>query len=169
MSHFFMIPANENGIVLDNYLVDDLRGLWMRLSTSPTCSSTRTAGGRTHRGRCRTTTGSRSASRNLCGRSRSPTRTPAEVTSLGIGIHWPSMLTDDSGSIRNYLEAVTFYTMEKRADNIGENAGYMILRSLFEAVRIPAGSTWSDTVSAARSSCRCCRQSPRTASGVRRT
>ena len=57
---------------------------------------------------------------------------PSLKAGLGIGIHWPSMLSDDSGSIANSLEAATFYTMEKRADNIGENAGYMILRSLFE-------------------------------------
>jgi len=57
---------------------------------------------------------------------------PLATPSLGIGIHWPSMLSEDAGSYRNWLEAASFYTMEKRADNIGENAGYLVLRSLFE-------------------------------------
>ena len=54
------------------------------------------------------------------------TRPPGET--LGIGIHWPSDFTEDAGSVLNNLELLTFYTMEHRADAVGRNAVYVILR-----------------------------------------
>jgi len=138
MSHFFMIPANENGIVLDNYLVEDVRtalaapfnftdvflyshGWWTDAS-------------RAMQDYNRFTIGFAQLVRIIA--SANP-NAPLKADSLGIGVHWPSMLSEDTGSILNRLEAATFYTMEKRADNIGENAGYMILRSLFEGSTHP--------------------------------
>lgn len=131
MSHLFMIPANENGIVLDAYLVDDLRialaapfdfsdvflyshGWWTDATKAMQDYNRFTVG-----------------FAQLAGNIALANANPSLRAALGIGIHWPSMLTEDSGSVLNRLEAATFYTMEKRADNIGENAGYMILRSLF--------------------------------------
>jgi len=52
-----------------------------------------------------------------------------------IGIHWPSMADDDPTGVANLLEPLTFYTMEKRADDIGQEGLYAILRLLFDAVR----------------------------------
>ena len=57
--------------------------------------------------------------------------------SLGVGIHWPSMLSEATNSVANWFEAASFYTMEKRADNIGQNAGYLLLRSLFQTESKP--------------------------------
>ncbi len=48
--------------------------------------------------------------------------------SLGIGIHWPSEITEDPGSNLNALQLFTFYTMEHRADSVGKNALYAMLR-----------------------------------------
>lgn len=48
--------------------------------------------------------------------------------SLGIGIHWPSEITEDPGSDLNALQLFTFYTMEHRADAVGKNALYAMLR-----------------------------------------
>ena len=44
--------------------------------------------------------------------------------SLGVGIHWPSEITEDPNSILNALQLFTFYTMEHRADAVGRNAVY---------------------------------------------
>ena len=52
-----------------------------------------------------------------------------------IGIHWPSMANDDPTGVANLLEPLTFYTMEKRADDIGQEGLYAILRLIFLAVR----------------------------------
>ena len=62
------------------------------------------------------------------------TRPPGET--LGIGIHWPSEITEDAGSVLNNLELLTFYTMEHRADAVGRNAVYVMLRLILSARRI---------------------------------
>ena len=51
-----------------------------------------------------------------------------------IGIHWPSMLSDDPNALLNKAEVLSFYAMEKRADDIGEEGLYAILRLLFPAI-----------------------------------
>ena len=53
--------------------------------------------------------------------------------SLAIGLHWPSMLSEDNGSPINFAELGSYYTMEKRADAIGEHGLYSILRAIVEA------------------------------------
>lgn len=50
-------------------------------------------------------------------------------TFISAGVHWPSVLTEDSVSPLNYLEASSYYTMRERADDVGSNGGYAILRS----------------------------------------
>ncbi len=47
---------------------------------------------------------------------------------LGIGIHWPSQITEDPASPLNTAQLLTFYTMEHRADAVGKNAVYTMLR-----------------------------------------
>jgi hypothetical protein len=51
-----------------------------------------------------------------------------------IGIHWPSMLDDDPTSLLDKVEVLSFYMMEKRADDVGEEGLYAILRLLMGAV-----------------------------------
>lgn len=53
--------------------------------------------------------------------------------SLGVGIHWPSQITEDPGSDLNNFQLLTFYTMEHRADSVGRNAVYSILRLMLKA------------------------------------
>jgi hypothetical protein len=48
--------------------------------------------------------------------------------SLGVGIHWPSEITEDPASPLNSLQLFTFYSMEHRADAVGKNAVYSMLR-----------------------------------------
>lgn len=52
---------------------------------------------------------------------------------LGIGIHWPSEITEDPTSNLNALQLFTFYTMEHRADAVGKNAVYSLLRLMLTA------------------------------------
>jgi hypothetical protein len=52
---------------------------------------------------------------------------------LALAIHWPSMLSDDQTSVVNFLEATSFFTMEHRADAVGQHAGYSLFRLLIEA------------------------------------
>lgn len=53
--------------------------------------------------------------------------------SLAIGIHWPSEITEDPESDLNKAQLLTFYTMEHRADSVGKNAVYSILRLILQA------------------------------------
>jgi hypothetical protein len=49
-------------------------------------------------------------------------------TALDIGIHWPSEISEDPNSPLNDLQLFTFYTMEHRAEAVGKNLVYSILR-----------------------------------------
>ena len=53
--------------------------------------------------------------------------------SLGVGIHWPSEITEDATSPLNLLQLFTFYTMEHRADAVGKNAVYTMIRLMLQA------------------------------------
>lgn len=66
--------------------------------------------------------------RNAAGLSQPP------QTPFLVGIHWPSMLSDDPNALLNKIEVLSFYTMEKRADDIGEEGLYAIIRLLLPAI-----------------------------------
>jgi hypothetical protein len=57
--------------------------------------------------------------------------------SVAAAIHWPSMLSEDPTSIANYAEALTFYTMGKRADTVGHHGVSSLLRLLYASPRRP--------------------------------
>jgi hypothetical protein len=58
---------------------------------------------------------------------------------LEIGIHWPSEITEDPNSPLNDLQLFTFYTMEHRADAVGKNLVYSLLRIALAARANGAG------------------------------
>ena len=64
------------------------------------------------------------------------------IVPLLIGIHWPSMLDDDPTSILDKAQVLTFYTMEKRADDVGEEGLYAILRLLIRAALMVPGTNF---------------------------
>jgi hypothetical protein len=128
MSHFLLFPTNENGIVLDEDVKDELESL-----ANPPFDFNDffiyshgwwTDANRAMAEYNRFSTEFTRVVRSAVGVAAAP--------ALGTGIHWPSMLSEDSGSITNYLEALSFYTMEKRADSIGEHGGFLLLRTLFD-------------------------------------
>jgi hypothetical protein len=58
------------------------------------------------------------------------TRLPASP--LGVAVHWPSMISDDDSAILNKLEPFSFYAMGQRANKVGENSVYALLRLIIE-------------------------------------
>jgi len=57
----------------------------------------------------------------------------APQDALAVGIHWPSEITEDADSDLNKAQLLTFYTMEHRADAVGKNAVYTILRIMLDS------------------------------------
>ena len=53
----------------------------------------------------------------------------APQSSFGIGVHWPSMLSDNE--LSNIFEPLTFYQMERRSDDVGFNAVFALLQILY--------------------------------------
>lgn len=72
------------------------------------------------------------------GTFRAPPREP-----LGVGIHWPSEITENPGSVINELQPLTFFTMKHRADAVGQNAVYAILRLMLESRKGLHGTRFS--------------------------
>ena len=67
--------------------------------------------------------------------SQAPLALRLPASSFALGIHWPAMLNDNNPrSLVNWLEFTTFYTMEKRADVVGEN-GVSSLAQIIYRVR----------------------------------
>lgn len=138
MSHFLIVPINENGVINDENIGTELTlGCSSRFGiTDVFCYS-----------HGWWTTAVRAVAqynrfsiefvdRMLEIVAKEPpilSRPPGQ--SLAIGLHWPSMLSEDNGSPINFGEIGSFYTMEKRADAIGEHGLYSILRSIVEANR----------------------------------
>jgi hypothetical protein len=62
-----------------------------------------------------------------------------KTSSLGIGLHWPSMISEDSRSILNILQPLTFFHRARMADIVGASAGAALLRLILSAPR-PEGT-----------------------------
>ena len=69
----------------------------------------------------------------ILGSSQPPVFKRPPRDSLGVGIHWPSEITEDPNSVLNALQLFTFYTMEHRAEAVGKNAVYSMLRLMLQA------------------------------------
>ncbi|MBD5604900.1 MAG: alpha/beta hydrolase [Candidatus Eremiobacteraeota bacterium] len=142
MSHFISVPTNENGIFFDPLLSDTIEDAvadnpfafqdvfvyshgWATDADQSMSSYSRF---------------SIELARQivLMDRAVPPALPDPPRNALGIGIHWPSEITEDPSSPLNVAELFTFYTMEHRADAVGKNAVYTILRKTLEA---RAGST----------------------------
>jgi hypothetical protein len=130
LSHQFIVPANENGMILDQHIDTDVAaavaspfefGHVFLFSHGWWTNAIRAMEG---------------YNRFTIEFSRS-FRAPPDVSglpALNVGIHWPSALTEDEVSIANYFQALSFFTMEKRADAIGANAAFTLLRLILDAV-----------------------------------
>ncbi len=135
MAYFLLLPTNENGIIIDNNVKKEIdiltqtpfdfdnffmysHGWWTNAINTMSQYNFFSVG-----------LGSAILQfLKLRGNS--------QINTLGVGIHWPSTLSEDHGDFTNFLEALSFYTMEKRADSIGTNAGYSLIRLLLERLAV---------------------------------
>jgi hypothetical protein len=129
MSHHFIVPTNENGMVLDSDINRD-----MTLARSQVFQFADvflyshgwwTNAVRAMEGYNRFTIEFSHFFRSIPALTAIPT--------LSVGLHWPSTLTEDRVSVANYFQALSFYTMEKRADTVGENSAYILLQLILQA------------------------------------
>jgi hypothetical protein len=61
-------------------------------------------------------------------------------TSLGIGLHWPSSVSEDTRSILNVLQPLTFFNRARMADIVGAGGATALLRLILQAPR-PRGTS----------------------------
>lgn len=138
MSHFLTVPINENGIIIDQNIDVELQtaaaapfaftdvfiyshGWWNTASSAVSEYNIFSIGF------AKTFQGMIASSPDTCPKLCGP------FSPLALGIHWPSMLSENQSSVENFLEATSFFTMEQRADSVGRHAGYALLRLLLEA------------------------------------
>jgi len=138
VSHFLTVPINENGIIFDENIESELQtacaapfaftdvfvyshGWWNTASSAAAEYNVFSIG----------------FSKTLHTlASQNPAQFPrfgGAFSPLALGIHWPSMLSENQQSVANFLEATSFFTMQQRADSVGRHAGYSLLRLLIDA------------------------------------
>jgi hypothetical protein len=134
MSHHLIVPTKENGLSLDPNIGNDI-GLAMEVPFGFSHVSVYSHGWWTDavgamQGYNRFTIEFSAQFRSAAALAGLPT--------LNIGVHWPSTLTEDQFSLLNYAQALSFFTMEKRADTVGENCGHALLKFILNG-RPPGG------------------------------
>ncbi len=135
MDHFLTIPINENGLITDPRMDAELQdaaalpfsftdvfiyshGWW---STAEDAAGEYNAF-------------SLGVAASVAGAAAAGGGSAANLpAALAMGIHWPSMLSEDQNSVANFFEAASFYSMQMRADDVGEHGGYALLRMFLEA------------------------------------
>src|SRR5579864_3585937 len=137
MSHFIVVPINENGIIFDP---DMDRVVAEAIAVDPFGFtdvyiyshgwSTNATGALDEYNRF-----SVDLARliDITNAQEPPVFAQGPADSLGVGIHWPSEITEDQNSLLNKAQLFTFYTMEHRADAVGSNAVYTFLRLMLQA------------------------------------
>src|SRR5262249_37699273 len=129
MSHHFIVSTNENGLSLDANIGKDI-GLAMARPLGFSHVSVYSHGWWTDaigamQGYNRFTIEFSAQFRSVAALAALPT--------LNIGVHWPSTLSENQFSLLNYAQALSFFTMEKRADTVGENCGHALLKFILSA------------------------------------
>ena len=59
----------------------------------------------------------------------------ADLSALGIGIHWPAMISEDQNSLNNIFQPLSYFNRAMMADDVGEEGGYATLRLIIEGRR----------------------------------
>jgi hypothetical protein len=62
-----------------------------------------------------------------------------KATSLGIGLHWPAIVSEDPRSILNVVQPLTFFNRARMADIVGASGASALLRLILTAPR-PTGT-----------------------------
>ncbi len=129
MSHHFIVPTNENGMSLDQYIVTDVQAAM----TGPFQFAHVFLF--SHGWWTNAIHAMEGYNRFTIEFSRFFRTDPALVglPILSVGVHWPSTLTENEISVANYFQALSFYTMEKRADAVGQNTTFTLLRVILDS------------------------------------
>jgi hypothetical protein len=137
MSHYITVPLNENGVITDEYIQEELKVVCARrfgitdvfLYSHGWWTSAVAAMADYNRFSVNF------ADKTLEIAAVEPPPLPRlrQTKAFGIGLHWPSMITEDTASLIDKFQATSFYTMEKRADTIGHHGLYAIIRMAIEA------------------------------------
>jgi hypothetical protein len=132
MSNYITIPINENGIVVDAN-IDDLIASAMSRSFDFSDMYVYSHGWSLDATRMMDWYNRFSIEFNKrvidsSSNGRPSFAQPPTPHTLGVGIHWPSMISEDAANLINYLQQLSFYTMEKRADSVGTHGVYSVLR-----------------------------------------
>jgi hypothetical protein len=132
MSHFFTFATNANGVVADAYLNDEIgkaissafglstvyiysHGWWNNSTAAANCYNRFSVG-----------------LANVLIESWPALGAAASPASLNAGIHWPSTVSEDSGLLEQLLQPASFFSMETRADDIGETGVNGLLMSILQ-------------------------------------
>ncbi|HEY1685519.1 MAG TPA: alpha/beta hydrolase [Tepidisphaeraceae bacterium] len=119
---FLFIPSNESGVVVDPYMRANLESIeipedvfiyshgWWTSAVDAMISYNRFAAGLN-------------------------SAAPPAGKYLAIGIHWPSMLSENQRDWINCVESASFFTMEQRAEHVGRHAAADVLRSIFQRIK----------------------------------
>lgn len=135
MSHYITVPIDANGVIDPDERIQDIVSQAMSAAFGTTDVFIYSHGWWTTADAALKNYNVATTGFIYCTRNKGyPKGEPAMFPFL-IGIHWPSMANDDPTGVANLLEPLTFYTMEKRADDVGQEGLYAILRLLFEALR----------------------------------
>lgn len=147
MDHFLTIPINENGIITDSRIDAELQsaaappfgftdvfiyshGWWNTAADAAGEYNAFSLG-----------VAASVAGAVPAGGGGAAALSPA---ALAMGIHWPSMLSEDQESVANFFEAASFYSMQMRADDVGEHGGYALLRLFLEGRQQAAAGAGAD-------------------------
>ncbi len=137
MSHYITVPLNENGVITDEYIQEELKVVctqrfgitdvflyshgWWTSAVAALADYNRFS------------VNFADKTLEIAAIEPPPLARLRTTKAFGVGLHWPSMLSEDTGSLIDKLEATSFYTMEKRADTIGHHGLYAIIRMAVEA------------------------------------
>jgi len=138
MAHFLTVPINANGIITDKNIGEEIQraaiapfaftdvflyshGWWTNATASMADYNDFSIGF------ARTLESLIQQNPNPLPNIKPP------FSALSIGVHWPSTLSEDDNSVVNFAQAASFFTMEYRADDVGETAGYGLLRLLLQS------------------------------------
>jgi len=59
----------------------------------------------------------------------------APTAALQIGIHWPSMVSEDGDALANAVEPFSYFNRAQMADIVGQHGGYSLMRLILESRR----------------------------------
>lgn len=143
MSHFLTFVTDGNGVVIDPYMAGELQSAMSSAFAFAHVSIY------SHGWWTDATDASESYNRfslglvtqvQIAAAAKRITGVPPAF--LAVGLHWPSKASDDRGlgGVPNLLQPLTFYAMEKRADDVGETGVYAMLRAIVNQRQAPGAT-----------------------------